>query len=128
MDTHIINFPAGSRNMLFSVTFNLSSSSVICTLFNQQTLTKFCQIEYGSKQDGCDSSLTSKNTFDSNVVLIALPSLFFSNGYCFKVKGFDGAHTAFVEGTYNPGDISTCFVQLFLCAHTDYFRYPSSTW
>ena len=111
--------------MLFSVTFNLSSSSVICTFFNQQTLTKFCQIEYGSKQEGCDSSLISKYTFDSNIVLIALPSLSFSNGYCFKVKGIDGAHTAFVEGTisYNSGDMRTCIIVNFIliCMHIYYF-------
>ena len=64
---------------------------------------KFCHIEYGSKQEGCDSSLTSRNTLDSNIVTIDLPSRFFSNGYCFRVKGYDGTHTAFVEGTYNPG-------------------------
>jgi hypothetical protein len=97
----------GSRNTLFSVTFNLSSNSVICTFFNQQTSTKICQIEYGSKQEGCNTSLSSKNTLDSNIVSIGLPYRFFSNGYCFKVKGYDGTHTAFMEGTYNPGDVNT---------------------
>ena len=43
-------------------------------------------------------------SFDTNIVSLDLPSRFFSNGYCFKVKGFDGIHTVFVEGTYIPGD------------------------
>lgn len=87
------------------MTFNLSSNSASCTFFNEQTSTKFCHIEYGSKQEGCASSLISKSTLDSNIVLIDLPTHFFSNGsYCFKVKGYDGVHTAIVEGTYNPGD------------------------
>ncbi|MCG8623975.1 MAG: hypothetical protein MJE68_18540 [Proteobacteria bacterium] len=88
------------------MTFNPSSNSANCTFFNQQSHTTFCQIEYGSQQEGCEGSLTSKNTmsFDSNVVSFDLPSGFFSNEYCFKVKGFDGTHTAFVEGTYIPGD------------------------
>ena len=76
---------------------------------------KFCQIEYGSKQEGCKSSLISKNTLDSNVVSINLPSLFFSNGYCFRVKGYDETHTTFVEGTYNPGVKMS--IHALLCDH-----------
>jgi hypothetical protein len=111
---NIILIPAGSGNTLFSVTFNPSSNSASCTFFNQQTLTKFCQIEYGSKQEDCDSSLTIKSTLGSNIVSIDLPSRFFSNEYCFKVKGIDGTHTAFVEGTYNPGSMRTCIVIIML--------------
>ena len=86
---------------------------------------KFCHIEYGSKQEGCDSSLTRKNTLDSNVVSINLPLRFFSNGYCFRVKGHDGTHTAFVEGTYNPGVMmSVHALKLFTIVHT--FRYLPS--
>jgi hypothetical protein len=95
----------GRRNTLFNITFNRSSNSASCIFFNQRTRTKVqCYIEYGSKQEGCDSFLISKSTPDSNVVTLDLPSRFFSNGYCFKVKGFNGTYTAFVEGTYNPGD------------------------
>ena len=101
---HAAGIPAGSRNTVFNVTFNPSSNSASCTFFNQQTSTKFCHIEYGSKQEGCASSLISKSTLDSNIVLIDLSTRFFSNGYCFKVKGYDGINTAFVEGTYIQGN------------------------
>ena len=70
----------GSRNTVFSVTFNLSSSSVICTFFNQQTSVniKSCHIEYGSKEEECSSSiLTSNNTSDSNIVEMVFLHIFF---------------------------------------------------
>ena len=100
------------------MTFNRSSNSASCTFFNQQTSTKFCHIEYGSKQEGCASSLISKNTLNSNIVLIDLPTRFFSNRYCFKVKGYDGTHTAFVEGVYNPGNNSNILALQQLLVYT----------
>ena len=100
---------AGNRNTVFNVTFNLSSNSIICTFINQQKSAnmKSCQIEYGSREDDCSTfTLVSKNT-NNVIVPIDLPSHFFMKGYCFRVKGCNGTHAAFVEGTYyNPGDIT----------------------
>ena len=96
---------AGNRNTVFNVTFNLSSNSIICTFIKSADM-KSCRIEYGSKEDDCSTfTLTSKDT-NNIIVLIDLPSHFLLKGHCFRVKGCDGTHAAFVEGTYNPGDIS----------------------
>ena len=95
---------AGNRNTVFNVTFNLSSNSIICTFIKNADM-KLCRIEYGSKEDDCSTfTQTSKDT--NIIVLIDLPSHSLLKGYCFRVKGYDGTHAAFVEGI------------IILCMHT----------
>ena len=96
------------------VSIDLASKTVTCLFLQQrENITKSCSIVYGLSRENCKPQNQSRNTSNTDCVLIRFPSnkqFQPHEEYYFTVTASNGTFTALIEGSFTLGKVYKVFI------------------